>query len=232
MSRSTGELHVNNERQISVLKRAFDIVASIAGIILLLPVLLPIALAVGWYDGWPVIFLQRRVGKNGRHFNIFKFRTMTNNPQNTVQVTAANDPRITRVGRFLRCFKLDELPQLLNVLNGDMSLVGPRPEVPKYVILWNDRQKRLILSVRPGITDQSQLVFFNEEKILAQSANPERTYIEKIMPKKLQICEGYVQNAGFLTDLKILIATVWVLLFGRSDKATTLLTVKGKVNEG
>ncbi len=215
-----------------MLKRLFDIVASLLAMLVLAPVFALIAIGVSWRDGWPVFYSQIRIGQNGQQFRIYKFRTMKNSGASHLQVTAANDPRITPLGRFLRHSKLDELPQLFNVLKGDMSMVGPRPEVPKYVELWNERQKNLILSVRPGITDQCQLMFLNEEKILAESADPERTYIEIIMPQKLRICEDYTQNSGFVDDLKILLATIGLLAFARNGKIADLLTANGKVNKG
>lgn len=198
-----------------MLKRGFDIVASLIGIIGLSPIFLAIGLLIAVTDGFPVIFTQARTGKNQKPFRIFKFRTMSASTKDALQVTAGNDPRITRLGVVLRRTKLDELPQLFNVLKGDMSLVGPRPEVPKYVALWSDGQRSKILSVRPGITDRTQLKFIDEEKILAASQDPECTYINEIMPKRLAMCEDYIKTRSFVDDIVILLATIQKLLLRR-----------------
>ena len=195
-----------------MLKRGFDIVASLIGIILVSPVLIATALLVAFKDGSPVIFTQTRVGKNQKPFRIYKFRTMATSTKDALQITAGNDMRITVLGAVLRRTKLDELPQLFNVLKGDMSLVGPRPEVPKYVALWSDEQRTEILSVRPGITDRTQLKFLNEEQILAASPDPENTYINEIMPMRLAMCEDYIKTRNFVDDIAILLATIQKLL--------------------
>lgn len=195
-----------------MLKRRFDIVASLTGLIILSPVLIAIALFIAFKDGFPVIFFQTRVGKNQKPFLIYKFRTMSASSKGALQVTAGNDMRITALGAVLRRTKLDELPQLFNVIKGDMSLVGPRPEVQKYVALWSVEQRAKILSVRPGVTDRTQLKFLDEEKILAASPDPENTYINEIMPKRLAMCEHYVKTRNFADDIVILLATIQKLL--------------------
>jgi lipopolysaccharide/colanic/teichoic acid biosynthesis glycosyltransferase len=190
------------------LKRLFDIIASFIGIIVLSPVLLLISLAVVLTSGFPVFYLQTRVGKNNIDFKLFKFRSMANNSDKKGLLTVGGrDPRITSVGYFLRKFKLDELPQLFNVLFGTMSLVGPRPEVRKYVDMYNEEQKK-VLSVQPGITDYASLDYINENELLAKSQNPEETYIKEVMPAKLQLNLKYINEAGLATDLKLIFKTI------------------------
>lgn len=190
------------------MKRLFDIIASFIGIILLSPVLLLISLAVVLTSGFPIFYLQTRVGKNNKDFRLFKFRSMANNSDKKGLLTVGGrDPRITPVGYFLRKFKLDELPQLFNVLFGSMSLVGPRPEVRKYVDMYNEEQKK-VLSVQPGITDYASLDYINENELLAKSSNPEETYIKEVMPAKLQLNLKYINEAGLGTDLKLIFKTI------------------------
>lgn len=157
----------------------------------------------------PIFFRQTRIGQFGREFRIYKFRTMIANAEALgKQITTANDQRITRIGKFLRKYKLDEIPQLLNVIKGEMSLVGPRPEVPKYVALYSSEQKR-ILEVRPGITDLASIEFRNESEMLANATNPEEFYIQEIMPKKLQLNIQYIEQANICLDLFIIFQTIW-----------------------
>lgn len=190
------------------MKRLFDILASLTGLIILSPFLLLISLAVVLSSGFPVFYLQTRVGKNNKDFKLFKFRSMANNADKKGLLTVGGrDPRITSVGYFLRKYKLDELPQLFNVLFGSMSLVGPRPEVRKYVDLYNEEQKK-VLSVQPGITDYASLDYINENELLAKSSNPEETYIKEVMPSKLQLNLKYINEAGLGTDLKIIFKTI------------------------
>ena len=190
------------------MKRLFDILASFIGIILLSPVLLLISLAVVLTSGFPIFYLQTRVGKNNIDFKLFKFRSMANNSDKKGLLTVGGrDPRITPVGYFLRKFKLDELPQLFNVLFGTMSLVGPRPEVRKYVDMYNEEQKK-VLSVQPGITDYASLDYINENELLAKSSDPEETYIKEVMPAKLQLNLKYINEAGLGTDLKLIFKTI------------------------
>jgi lipopolysaccharide/colanic/teichoic acid biosynthesis glycosyltransferase len=187
-----------------MLKRTFDIVFSLAGVVVLLPLMLLIALAVGLTSRGGVFFLQSRVGKHNRDFNLFKFRTMQVNADKKGLLTVGgNDPRITGAGIYLRKYKLDELPQLLNVLAGTMSFVGPRPEVRKYVDLYTEEQKQ-VLNIKPGITDYASLEYFNENELLAKSANPEQTYINEIMPAKLALNSRYIREQSLFTDLKII----------------------------
>jgi lipopolysaccharide/colanic/teichoic acid biosynthesis glycosyltransferase len=190
------------------LKRLFDIIASLTGIIILSPVLLLISLAVVITSGFPVFYLQTRVGKNNKDFKLFKFRSMANNSDKKGLLTVGGrDPRITPVGYFIRKFKLDELPQLFNVLFGSMSLVGPRPEVRKYVEMYNEEQKK-VLSVQPGITDYASIDYINENELLAKSSDPEETYIKEVMPAKLQLNLKYINEAGLGTDLKLIFKTI------------------------
>ena len=193
-------------------KRAFDVCAAALGLALLSPLLLLIALWIKIDSEGPVLFRQKRVGQCGVIFNIFKFRTMRVQDTPGAQLTVGNDTRITRAGRFLRRHKLDELPQLLNVLQGAMSLVGPRPEVPRYVACYPADVRALVLSVRPGITDWASICFRDENAILARSPDPEKTYLDHVMPAKLAYNVRYVRERGFWTDLRIILSTVRVLL--------------------
>lgn len=195
-----------------MLKRIFDCTCAILGLVVLSPLLGLIALAVKASDGGPVFYRGLRTGLNGRQFRIWKFRTMVVDAERTgVTATADDDPRITRVGRFLRKYKLDELPQLVNVLVGDMSLVGPRPEVPQYTALFTT-EENAILSVRPGITDWASLWDVDEGAVLAGSDDPERAYLDKIRPEKIRLQLKYVRECTFGKDLKILMLTLWALL--------------------
>jgi len=191
-----------------MIKRCFDIIVSLIAIIILLPILLLIALWIKIDSRGSIIYKQIRVGKGGRDFGIFNFRTM--HPDSDIKgllTVGGRDPRITNAGYLLRKYKLDELPQLFNVLKGDMSLVGPRPEVRKYVSRYSDEQLK-VLSVKPGITDFASIHYSNENEILAKSANPEQTYVQEIMPHKLALNLKYIQEASLMTDLKIIAATV------------------------
>ena len=159
----------------------------------------------------PVFFKQVRVTKNGREFKIFKYRTMKIGSDKYSQITVGKDSRITKVGDFLRKYKLDEIPQLINVLIGDMSLVGPRPEVPKYVALYTEEQRE-ILKVRAGITDYASIEFSNENDILANESDPEKAYIEKIMPRKIELNKKYLSEISVMTDIKIILLTIKKIL--------------------
>jgi lipopolysaccharide/colanic/teichoic acid biosynthesis glycosyltransferase len=190
------------------LKRCFDFLAALLGLILLSPVLLLTALSVRCDSRGPIFFKQERVGRGFRRFRIYKFRTMVvDAPKLGLQITAGEDPRITRVGRFLRKWKLDELPQLVNVLKGEMSLVGPRPEVPRYVEMFRE-DYACVLSVRPGITDPASLKYRNEATILAQSANPEETYVREILPEKITLAKQYVAQASLRGDIALIWKTI------------------------
>jgi lipopolysaccharide/colanic/teichoic acid biosynthesis glycosyltransferase len=186
-------------------KRAFDLVASAAGLLLLWPVMAVIALAVRLDSPGPALFRQVRVGRAGREFELLKFRSMVSGRSaKGPLVTASGDARITRVGGWLRSSKLDELPQLINVLRGDMSLVGPRPEVPRYVAMYPGHLRDVVLSVRPGITDEASIEFRDESDILGAAADPEATYVRQILPRKLEIYERYVRDHSLGGDLRIL----------------------------
>ncbi len=192
-------------------KRIFDIVISFAGLLILFPFILIIALLMKIDSKGPVFFKQVRVTKDAREFKIFKYRTMRVGSDKYSQITVGKDNRITKVGAFLRKYKLDEIPQLINVLIGDMSLVGPRPEVPKYVALYTDEQKE-ILKVRAGITDYASIEFSDENDLLASEEEPEKAYIEKIMPKKIELNKKYLSEISILTDIKIILLTIKKIL--------------------
>lgn len=190
------------------MKRAFDLIASLFGVFLLLPVFLAISFWVLWGDGRPVLFKQTRVGKDGKAFKVLKFRTMYKDAEKSGQLTVSGrDPRITPSGHLLRKYKLDELPQLINVIKGDMSLVGPRPEVPAYVDRYTDEQRR-VLSVKPGITDAASLEFMDENELLSNAADPQQFYLDVILPKKLELQLSYLDQRSFLSDLKVIWKTV------------------------
>ena len=194
-----------------MLKRIFDITLSLFGLIILLPFMLIIAILIKIDSKGPVFFKQIRVTKNGKEFKIFKYRTMRVGSDKYSQITVGKDGRITKLGSFLRKYKLDEIPQLINVLIGDMSLVGPRPEVPKYVALYTDEQKE-ILKVRAGITDYASIEFSDENDLLASEEDPEKAYIEKIMPKKIELNKKYLSEISVLTDIKIILLTIKKIL--------------------
>lgn len=194
-----------------MLKRIFDITLSLFGLIILLPFMLIIAILIKIDSKGPVFFKQIRVTKNGKEFKIFKYRTMRVGSDKYSQITVGKDGRITKIGSFLRKYKLDEIPQLINVLIGDMSLVGPRPEVPKYVALYTDEQKE-ILKVRAGITDYASIEFSDENDLLASEEEPEKAYIEKIMPKKIELNKKYLSEGSILTDIKIILLTIKKIL--------------------
>ena len=190
-----------------MIKRSFDIAVSLLALLVCLPLFLVIALWIKLDSKGPVFFLQQRVGKNFRPFSIYKFRSMVEDaPLKGGQITTGRDERITRVGCFLRKTKLDELPQLLNVLKGEMSLVGPRPEVLEYVLLfWNDYKE--ILSVHPGITDLASLKYRDEATLLAESSNPEQEYLERVLPDKIKLAKEYVRKSSFFFDLTLILRT-------------------------
>lgn len=194
-------------------KRMLDLLGAGLGLVLLAPLLLLVALAIRLDSPGPVFYRQERVGRGGRTFRIHKFRTMTHDPQGRgPQLTVGGDARITRVGAWLRRSKLDELAQLIDVLAGDMSLVGPRPEVPRYVALYPADLREKVLSVRPGITDFASIEFRDENDLLARSADPERSYREQVLPRKLALQARYVDEAGLRTDLRLIARTLAALL--------------------
>ncbi|MCC6072173.1 sugar transferase [Massilia sp. GCM10020059] len=189
-------------------KRAFDLAASLCGLLMLAPLLGLIALWIRLDSGGPVFYRQLRIGRYGVPFSIFKFRTMRVQAGAGGQLTVGQDARITRAGRFLRHYKLDELPQLINVLQGSMSLVGPRPEVPRYVACYPPDVRRIVLSVAPGITDWASIHYKDENAILGHAADPEQAYIDTILPVKLEYYVRYVQERSFWTDLRIIANTL------------------------
>ena len=192
-------------------KRVFDLIASIFGLIILAPLFLIVALLIKIGSKGPIFFVQKRVGKDFKEFNLYKFRSMVADaPKKGLQITSTDDPRITKIGRILRKTKLDELPQLINVIKGDMSLVGPRPEVKKYVDLKKDEYKK-VLSVHPGITDLAAIEFVNEEEILSKFDDKEKAYIEKILPQKIALYNKYIDNISFLEDIRIILKTLKVI---------------------
>ena len=190
-----------------LVKRAMDLAAAGSGLLLTSPLLFAASVAIIATDGRPVLFRQRRVGRGGTTFEILKFRSMRNGAPG-LQVSSDRDPRITRVGAVLRKTKVDELPQLVNVLRGEMSVVGPRPEVPRYVEQWPEALRPTILSVRPGITDPASIAFRDESEILAASADPEHTYLTEILPQKAAMYADYVQKRTARGDLRIIADTV------------------------
>lgn len=191
-----------------MLKRLFDIISSLIVLLIGLPFFLIIALLIVMDSKGGIFFIQQRVGKNNEDFGLYKFRTMRPDSEKSGQITVGGkDPRITKIGYFLRKFKLDEFPQLINVLSGDMSIVGPRPEVRKYVALYNEEQKK-VLSVQPGLTDFASIEYINENELLGNSDDPEKTYIEEIMPAKLALNLKYIEQKSLGTDLKLIFRTI------------------------
>lgn len=190
-------------------KRCFDLALALPGLLLLTPLFLIVAVLIKTESEGPVFFRQERVGRGGRLFLIHKFRTMRVQPEaRDLQLTVGADRRITRVGAVLRRYKLDELPQLIDVLLGSMSLVGPRPEVPQYVALYPETVRDVVLSVRPGITDWAAIEFADESSLLAEAADPHALYVERILPQKLSRYVQYVRSQSLLGDVGILLATL------------------------
>lgn len=191
-----------------VIKRIFDITASGIGIIILSPILLIIALMIKKESDGPVFFKQIRVGEKGKNFEILKYRTMVVDAEKLGrQITVGNDNRITKIGGFLRKYKLDELPQLINVFKGDMSLVGPRPEVPRYVEMYNEEQRK-VLDVKPGITDLASIRYRDENELLGTAEDPDDMYINTIMPDKLALNIEYINKSNIFFDIYIILKTI------------------------
>ena len=194
--------------RLSKVIRFFDFVLSLVGLVILAPIFIVLAVWIKIDSVGPVFYKQIRVGQNGKDFGLFKFRSMVVDADKKGLITVGGrDPRITRSGYFIRKYKLDELPQLINVLVGDMSLVGPRPEVRKYVDLYTDEQQK-VLSVKPGITDYASIEYMDENEILGKSNDPEKTYIEEIMPEKIKYNMKYIQNKNLFEYFKIILLTV------------------------
>ena len=194
-------------------KRLFDLFFSLTGLLLLAPLFVVTAVWIRLDSSGPVFFRQVRVGRFEKLFRIFKFRTMCVDAEaKGRQITVGEDPRITRSGRFLRRYKLDELPQLLNVVKGEMSLVGPRPEVPRYIEFYPERIRAIILSVPPGITDFASIEYMDENEILGKAEDPERAYINEVIPVKLKYYERYVVERSVWIDAKLILKTFKVLV--------------------
>jgi len=192
-----------------VLKKLFDIVFAFFGLILVLPLFLALAILIKRESPGPIFYRGVRIGKEGKPFRIFKFRTMVLNAEKLGGTsTAADDPRLLKIGHFLKKYQLDELPQLINVLKGEMSLVGPRPEVKMYVDMMTEEERNVILSIKPGMTDLASLWNFHESEVLKSSPDPEKTYQEKIWPEKKRLQLEYVKNRSFSLDLKIILKTI------------------------
>jgi lipopolysaccharide/colanic/teichoic acid biosynthesis glycosyltransferase len=190
------------------MKRLFDVVAAFLALVLLAPVMFLLAVAVVVSSPGGAFFRQTRVGRHGHTFQLLKFRSMRPGSEAGGQITVgARDPRITGIGHFLRRTKLDELPQLINIVKGDMSVVGPRPEVPRYVALYTAEQ-RAVLSVRPGLTSMASIAYINENEVLGRSSEPERAYVEEVMPAKLALDLHYVRERSLALDLHIIAATM------------------------
>ena len=190
-------------------KRAFDLAVSAVGLLLLSPLLCAIAVLVKLQDGEGIFFRQERIGKAGRPFGMWKFRTMVAHASFLgPAITVGDDSRVTQIGRVLRRYKLDELPQLFNVLKGEMSMVGPRPEVPKYVAMYTDTQ-RAVLDLKPGVTDKASIVYVDEATLLARHADFERFYIEHLIPAKIRINLEYAAQATLAGDIGVLLQTIF-----------------------
>ena len=211
-----------------MLKRLFDIVAAAIGLMLLAPLLAVVAVLVKCGSPGTVFFRHERMGKGFRPFGVWKFRTMVQDaPQKGGPITFGDDPRITRIGKTLRKTKIDEFPQLLNVVKGEMSLVGPRPEVRRYVEMFHDDYDE-ILRVRPGITDLASIEFLDESTILGQAADPETEYVRRVLPEKIRLAKKYVGRQSFLLDLKIIFGTLFHLAHNRAPQKTTRVDGAGK----
>jgi len=196
-------------------KRGLDTIAALLGLIMLAPLFTMVAILIVADSRGPVFFRQERIGKGFRPFWIYKFRTMVQDaPNKGGALTASGDPRVTRIGKILRQTKIDELPQLINILRGDMSLVGPRPEVCQYVELFR-KNYETILAVRPGITDPASLKYRDESSILATSENPEQEYIQRVLPDKIRLGEEYVRQSSMLGDLVLIFKTILTVIPGR-----------------
>jgi len=190
------------------MKRLVDITCSFVGVLLLSPLFVVVAVLIKLDSPGPVFFRQKRIGKDFRPFRIYKFRTMAADAeQRGAPITVGGDKRITRIGRFLRKYKIDELPQLFNVIKGEMSLVGPRPEIKKYVEQFKTDYEKL-LTVRPGITDPASLHYSDEERLLASSTTWEDDYLRKVLPEKIRLSSGYVDHHTIFTDLRLILKTI------------------------
>lgn len=200
-------------------KRLLDLAVSAVGLVLLTPLFLLIAIVIKLQSAGPVFFRQERVGRFGKPFRIHKFRTMVTDAEaRGLQITVGRDCRVTRVGQVLRKYKLDELPQLIDVLIGDMSLVGPRPEVPRYVAFYKPEARAIVLSVKPGITDRASIEYKDENEIIGKATDPHHAYVTEILPIKIAYYIHYVRNRSFLGDIGLIFAT-FTAVFGSRDRA-------------
>lgn len=193
-------------------KRLFDIVSSGIGLILLSPLFIILSFWIKIDSKGSIFYLQERIGKDGQPFYIYKFRTMITNADKMGLLTVGDrDPRVTSIGYYLRKYKLDELPQLINVFKGDMSIVGPRPEVPKYVQLYTEEQRK-VLTVKPGITDLASIKYRNENEVLSRHKDSEKFYVEQVMPEKLRYNLEYIDKNSLWYDIKLILKTFWVIV--------------------
>lgn len=202
------------------MKRCFDIFVAFGGLLICSPILLVVIVLIRQGKDGPIFFSQERVGKNFRPFKLLKFRTMCVNAEaNGGRITVEGDSRVTKIGRWLRMTKADELPQLFNVLRGEMSIVGPRPEVAEYVDFYRE-EYREILSVRPGITDISSIVFRKESELLATAEDPVREYVDVILPQKIKLSSEYIRRQSTFGDIYLLLQTVWVICFPKNSPSS------------
>jgi len=191
----------------NIIKRIFDVISSLLVLVLLSPLLLIIGLWIIFDSKGGAFYKQERIGKDRKPFGLYKFRSMRPDSDKKGQITIGNDDRITKVGKFIRKYKIDELPQLINILIGDMSVVGPRPEVKKYVDLYNDEQLK-VLSVKPGLSDYASIEYFDEQSVLGKAKDPNKEYIDVVMPAKLKLNLKYIADKSLMTDLKIVFKTL------------------------
>ena len=192
-------------------KRVFDLTSSLIGVFILTPILIPIVIWIKFSSKGPLFFVQKRVGKNFKEFNLYKFRSMiVDAPNLGPSVTSSDDPRITKVGKIIRRTKIDELPQLLNVIKGDMSIVGPRPEVMKFV-KEKKEEYEIVLSIRPGITDNAAIEYRDEEKIMEQYEDKEKAYLDIVLPEKIKLYKYYISSISLFTDIKLILKTLKVI---------------------
>jgi lipopolysaccharide/colanic/teichoic acid biosynthesis glycosyltransferase len=206
-----------------MLKRSFDVLVSLIALVLLAPLFLVLALAIKLTTRGPVFYKGRRVGRGGDIFLMHKFRSMVvNADQMGTDLTPQGDPRVTKIGKFLRKTKIDELPNIIDILKGDMSFVGPRPESPLYAKYYNERQKR-VLDVRPGVVGPAQIKYRHEELILKDKEDPDAYYVQELMPQKIEIDLNYIQNRSFLLDIKIIFKALWAvgMISGKEKTAKT-----------
>ena len=189
-------------------KRIFDLLSALIVIIVFSPLLILLSVWIAFDSKGGVFYKQERVGKNGKLFNLLKFRSMRPNADRAGQLTVGDDNRVTKVGRFIRKYKLDELPQLFYIVKGEMSVVGPRPEVPKYVDMYSEEQKKVLLAL-PGLTDFASIEYLDEQKILGAADNPEKIYIEEVMPAKLELNLKYIKERNFWLDIGLIFKTIF-----------------------